>query len=184
MPPRPTCKVVKKPNETGARIYPRGCKVRRVQQADGSIKKYNKQGQEKAKIRYAIGDPMGRNIAYVWLAIDYPNAGNVEHTRGVHMIWDTGATITLMKYADAEAWGLIRKPNGRLRAFSDAHSQNAHGEVSRVRIYKNVPFTIKWGNVEETVRDDIMVHSPPVVGSNLLGTKTMRKLKRLKMKPT
>ena len=49
-------------------------------------------------------------------------------------------------------------------------------------MYKDVPFVVKWGGIEETVRDDILVHPPPVDGSNLLGTRTMRKLKQLKMK--
>ena len=51
-----------------------------------------------------------------------------------------------------------------------------------MRVYKDVPFVVKWGGIEETVRDDILVHLPPVDGSNLLGTRTMRKLKQLKMK--
>ena len=54
--------------------------------------------------------------------------------------------------------------------------------MSQVRVYKDVPFVVKWGGIEESVRDDILVHPPPVDGANLLGTRTMRKLKQLKMK--
>ena len=180
MPPK-TCEVVTKPNQRGARIHPRGCKVRRVQQADGSIKKYNKEGKEKAKITYAH-DRHGRNIAYVWVAVSHPNTGNVQHARGVRMTWDTGATSTMMRYEDAEAWGVINQPNGRARPFNQSRSLDARGTMSQVRVYKDVPFVVKWRNIEEAVRDDILVHPPPVDGANLLGTRTMRKLKQLKMK--
>ena len=59
---------------------------------------------------------------------------------------------------------------------------DARGTMSQVRVYKDVPFVVKWRNIEEAVRDDILVHPPPVDGANLLGTRTMRKLKQLKMK--
>ena len=52
------------------------------------------------------------------------------------------------------------------------------------KIHKDVPFVVKWGGIEETVRDDILVHPPPIDGANLLGTRAMRKLKQLKMKST
>ena len=49
MPPKPTCKVVKREGQRGARIDPKGCKVRTTKDAQGNKKKQNKQGQEKIK---------------------------------------------------------------------------------------------------------------------------------------
>ena len=37
--PRPTCKAVKRPNQRGARIHPRGCRVRYILHDDGTIRK-------------------------------------------------------------------------------------------------------------------------------------------------
>jgi hypothetical protein len=48
MPPKPTCKVVKREGQRGARIDPKGCKVRTTKDAQGNKKKQNKQGQELA----------------------------------------------------------------------------------------------------------------------------------------
>ena len=49
MPPKPTCKVVKREGQRGARIDPKGCKVRTSVNAQGSKTKEDKQGQEKIK---------------------------------------------------------------------------------------------------------------------------------------
>ena len=45
MPPKPTCKVVKIEGQRGARIDPKGCKVRTTKDAQGNKRQYNKQGQ-------------------------------------------------------------------------------------------------------------------------------------------
>ena len=45
MPPKPTCKVVKREGQRGARIDPKGCKVRTTKDAQGNKRQYNKQGQ-------------------------------------------------------------------------------------------------------------------------------------------
>ena len=50
MPPKPTCKVVKREGQRGARIDPKGCKVRTTNDAQGNKRQYNKQGQEKFKM--------------------------------------------------------------------------------------------------------------------------------------
>ena len=49
MPPKPTCKVVKREGQRGARIDPKGCKVRTTKDAQGNKKKETKQGNEKIK---------------------------------------------------------------------------------------------------------------------------------------
>ena len=52
MPPKPTCKVVKREGQRGARIDPKGCKVRTTKDAQGNKRQYNKQG---AKDRRSSG---------------------------------------------------------------------------------------------------------------------------------
>ena len=47
MPTQPTCKVVKREGERGARIDPKGCKVRTTKDAQGNKRQYNKRGEEK-----------------------------------------------------------------------------------------------------------------------------------------
>ena len=42
MPPKPTCKVVKREGQRGARIDPKGCKVRTTKDAQGNKRQYNK----------------------------------------------------------------------------------------------------------------------------------------------
>ena len=49
MPPKPACKVVKREGQRGARIDPKGCKVRTSVNAQGSKQKEDKRGQEKIK---------------------------------------------------------------------------------------------------------------------------------------
>lgn len=51
MPPKPTCKVVKRQGQTGARIDPKGCKVRSEKDAAGTVKTTNKQGQRLHKVK-------------------------------------------------------------------------------------------------------------------------------------
>jgi hypothetical protein len=49
MPPKPTYKVVKREGQRGARIDPKGCKVRTTKDAQGNKKKETKHGHEKIK---------------------------------------------------------------------------------------------------------------------------------------
>ena len=48
MPPKPTCKVVKREGQRGARIDPKGCKVRTTKDAQGNKKKQNKQARRRS----------------------------------------------------------------------------------------------------------------------------------------
>ena len=47
MPTQPTCKVVKREGQRGARIDPKGCKVRTTKDTQGNKRQYNKRGEEK-----------------------------------------------------------------------------------------------------------------------------------------
>ena len=51
MPTQPTCKVVKREGERGARIDPKGCKVRTTKDAQGNKRQYNKRGEEKITLK-------------------------------------------------------------------------------------------------------------------------------------
>ena len=46
MPPKPTCKVVKREGQRGARIDPKGCK-----DTQGNKRQYNKRGEEKITLK-------------------------------------------------------------------------------------------------------------------------------------
>ena len=82
MPPKPTCKVVKREGQRGARIDPKGCKVRTTKDAQGNKRQYNKQGQEKFKIielrnEHAVTIAGSRQYATVvrhWKTATGPNA--------------------------------------------------------------------------------------------------------------
>ena len=49
MPQKPTCKVVKRQGQTGARIDPKGCKVRSEKDAAGTVTTTNKQNRRGPK---------------------------------------------------------------------------------------------------------------------------------------
>ena len=51
MPPKPTCKVVKREGQRGARIHPKGCKVRTTKDTQGNKRQYNKRGEEKITLK-------------------------------------------------------------------------------------------------------------------------------------
>ena len=51
MPPKPTCKVVKRAGQRGARIHPKGCTVRtNVDVGAGTKVRTNKAGEQKRKV--------------------------------------------------------------------------------------------------------------------------------------
>ena len=73
MPPKPTCKVVKREGQRGARIDPKGCKVRTTKDAQGNKKKETKQGNEKIKrtttkreMRLAVAGSPQRHLIANW----------------------------------------------------------------------------------------------------------------------
>ena len=77
MPPKPACKVVKRQGQTGARIDPKGCKVRSEKDAAGKVKTTNKQGQQKHKTTHK-----GREH---WILI----SGKKPQHATVRSNWDT-----------------------------------------------------------------------------------------------
>ena len=85
MPTQPTCKVVKREGERGARIDPKGCKVRTTKDAQGNKKKENKQGNEKIKrtttnrdMRLAVAGSSQRHIMNDWNNKSQPYRNNYK----------------------------------------------------------------------------------------------------------
>ena len=97
MPPKPTCKVVKRAGQRGARIHPKGCTVRtNVDVGAGTKVRTNKAGEQKRKV------VEGGREHQVTLA-RAPNANPNEWVTGV--IYDTGATSSLFSQAAATKLG-------------------------------------------------------------------------------
>ena len=101
MPPKPTCKVVKREGQRGARIDPKGCKVRTTKDAQGNKKKENKQGQQKIKrtttktdMRLAFAGSPQRHLIANWN--DRPQNFRSNYKRNHNIVYDTGANITSM----------------------------------------------------------------------------------------
>ena len=80
--PRPTCKAVKRPNQRGARIHPRGCRVRYVLNNDGTIGKNAKATGRKKPAKQTILIEGDRHFMF------NARVGNSPSTR---FLWDTGA---------------------------------------------------------------------------------------------
>jgi hypothetical protein len=110
MPPKPTCKVVKREGQRGARIDPKGCKVRTTKDAQGNKKKETKQGNEKIKrtttkrdMRLAVAGSPQRHIMNDWNNKSQPYRSNYKSRH--NMIYDTGANITSMTPATLQHIG-------------------------------------------------------------------------------
>ena len=101
MPPKPTCKVVKREGQRGARIDPKGCKVRTTKDTQGNKRQYNKRGEEKITLK-TTGNEMRLVVAGARQHSTVRNWGNrtmrqrAEWRDRHKMIYDTGAQVTSM----------------------------------------------------------------------------------------
>ena len=96
MPPKPTCKVVKRAGQRGARIHPKGCTVRtNVDVGAGTKVRTNKAGEKKRKV--VEGGPEHQ----VTLA-RAPNAPSSEWVMGV--VYDTGAPLLDSRKKLPQSW--------------------------------------------------------------------------------
>ena len=97
MPPKPTCKVVKRAGQRGARIHPKGCTVRtNVDVGAGTKVRTNKAGEQKRKV-------VVRGREHEVTLARAPNANPNEWVTGV--IYDTGATSSLFSQEAATKLG-------------------------------------------------------------------------------
>ena len=92
---KPTCKVVKRTGERGARIDPKGCKVRTTR-TGAARTRIDKQGRKKYKIKVPGAQPHK-----LWAASN-PNA---PQANWVEMLYDTGAQDTTINQAGATKLG-------------------------------------------------------------------------------
>ena len=122
---KPTCKVVTRPGQRGARVHPKGCKVRNRVQGDGTVRKESKLGRLKPEKLRVVSS---RNY---YLQVARGN-GRV-YTK---MLWDTGATVTVMSYTTAKRLGILTKDGNLrpgLRYGADARVVIASGERVTVK---------------------------------------------------
>ena len=141
MPPKPTCKVVKRVGQTGARIHPKGCTVRTdVDVAVGTNVRTNKAGDKERKV-------VARGREHQVTVARAPNAPSSEWVTGV--IYDTGATSSLFSQAAATKLGY---PPARVAR---------EGRPIRFR-------SVTWSemSMELTMGFYVLVDDPMVYGNN------------------
>ena len=152
---RPTCKVVTRPGQRGARIAPKGCKVRKTQ-AGQTIRSYTKAGVEKAKITT-------NRLKYTLTA--------ARNNHRVRMLFDTGAMVTTIQQADVARWGLgapsATKP---LRVAS--------GATIQVPTHNAVSFNVRINGRSYPVTSTLYV----TAGERLCGVNTIRQLEGVSIK--
>ena len=106
MPPKPTCKVVKREGQKGARIAPKGCVVRTEEDREGVKVRKNKAGMVKLTKRVDTDEVAFRLM--VAADAEFPQSAMEDNGRVMtyfdkqsyaedhSMIYDTGAQMTLM----------------------------------------------------------------------------------------
>ena len=91
MPTQPTCKVVKREGQRGARIDPKGCKVRTTKDTQGNKRQYNKRGEEKITLK-TTGNEMRLVVAGARQHSTVRNWGNrTMRQRAEWCMWVWGA---------------------------------------------------------------------------------------------
>ena len=183
---RKTCKVVKRAGQRGARIAPKGCKVRTDISADGTSTRRNKAGE--TKIKRTVGDNAffmtvaGANqqsIINGWVS---RSAASKRTYKATHkMLYDTGAEVTLMSRALCEKLGIKWK---RKTNVSSQIIQGVGGSET-LKILHDVEFYLQIdsrSNQWTKVTADINVKVEDSSTSNLLGIDTIRQIKRLNVK--
>ncbi len=160
----PTCKVVRA-QETpkggkGARIYPKGCKVRGRVSATGGVDKYDKQGNLKMKVKEG-----GRSHTVPVLL----------NNRAVNMVYDTGAMVTTMTREKANE---LRVGGGMPEQgqFYKMAAVTGVGGNQQMSVYRNVD--LKLGPTGEDISGEVWVGG----NHNLLGVPQQKKAKRYKVK--
>ena len=143
----PTCKVVKRTyggGRSGARIHPRGCKVRSIATRPylphrKGIKKYNKLGVRKRKIK-----------TYANRLKVFVNKGGTPFASSEEFLWDTGAQpACICGFETARQWGLLL-PTGGLNDYTGTYPSSvsqvtgASNVPMPARKFRNFPLEINW----------------------------------------
>ena len=172
--PRPTCKAVKRPNQRGARIHPRGCRVRYILHNDGTIRKNAKADGRLKPAKQNIELQGDRHFMF------NARVGDSPSTR---FLWDTGATTTSMSQKTARKLRLLGDNNRPINGYRwgrDYFATIASGESIRTKTIDNVSLTFSDYS-QETVTGMIMI-SMDETSSSLFGVNMIRKVKTLKVK--
>ena len=186
MPPKPTCRVVKRAGQTGARIDPKGCTVRTEKSVTGALTTRNKAGHTKIK-RKENSDRLTLTICGVgqqsvpngWLMRTEHSKSNYKQDHEI--LYDTGAQITLMSK------DLLTKIGVNWRRNNNTHMVGVHGVggTENLKVLHDVQFyvlihsrTSQW----TLVTADVYVKDVDSDVSNLLGVDAILQLNRLKVK--
>jgi hypothetical protein len=172
--PRPTCKAVKRPNERGARVHPRGCRVRYILHDDGTIRKNAKADGRLKPAKQTIELQGERHFEF---------KAHVRNSRATTFLWDTGATNTSMNRRTARKLGLLGDNNQPINGFSwgqNVYTTIADGSVMEVKTINDVPLTFR-DYAQETVVGKVLVMQDET-SSSLFGIGMIRKVKTLKIK--
>jgi hypothetical protein len=184
---RKTCKVVLDPDSGGgARVYPRGCKVRwsGPPVRGAAVHKYAK----------ATGQPKARKIRHIEVNSEFyvPVTGTYRNapTQGVLFVWDTGASDTTMSEEDAKALGILTPETGQVssRFQSDpTEYEIADGRViTGGKVVYAVPLRVHFnsplGVVDEEVVGDVIVAASGGDIPALFGVSHIKHIKTFKLK--
>jgi hypothetical protein len=191
-----TCKVVKRRTATGgytgARIDPKGCKVRTTKSQAGVLRKYNKQGErkitlktkEKAKRLAVAGTRQHPSIQH-WRNKTVQQRKDWGEDK--NMIYDTGAQVTTMS---RELANRLQINYLRTTGYRDDFIGGVGGTRTPVKVLLGTEFWVciddeKFTNANwMKVKVDLFILlSPEHSVSNLLGVDAMRQIgSRLKVK--
>mgnify|MGYP000102927888 CR=1 FL=1 len=173
-PPQPTCKAVKRPNQRGARIHPRGCRVRYILNNDGTLGKNAKATGARKPAKQTILIEGDRHFQF------NAKVGNSPSSR---FLWDTGATNTSMNQRTARKLGLLGATNQPINGYSwgqNVYTTIADGSTMEVKTINNVPLTFR-DYAQETVTGLVTI-AKDETSSSLFGVNMIRKVKTLKIK--
>ena len=107
-PPKPTCKAVVRHNQGGARVHPKGCRVRYKVQPGGQIRKVSKTTGQLKPVKTKVVE-RGNNY---YLTVRRSGGRSSQSSR---FLWDSGASKTSMSNTVAKRIGILTQ-NGQLRA--------------------------------------------------------------------
>ena len=161
----PSCKVVLREGQGGARIHPKRCKVRTKKTASGATEKTDKAGKTKRKIK--------ETDSQHWVTVARSGNGMGPH---LQMLWDTGAEDSVLSKES-----FIKLKDRRFRGTPTPRRVQGVSKLTDVEIYDNFPIYVKLGDGDyRKIR--ITARVMPGDSLNLLGRDAIRQLKRYRVK--
>ena len=175
----PSCQIAKCPGNKGATIYPLGCKVRRVIDANMVKSKTNRAGQSTVKVRFS------NHANELSLPAEIGPMGYPRQSYKFDMIVDSGAVVTSMSVERAAGKALQAALHANGYQYKKDSMRDAAGVISPTKTFMDVPFTLIATDTKSgaVVRETITVDElqlMPTGDYHLLGYEDMRKFKRIK----